>query len=66
VTHQIFMGVDVAKDWLDIYHASHGGNTDQQFASGSSFLRRPCAKEAAWAVFDASGGYDHQPLPLAG
>ena len=24
MTNQIFVGVDVAKDWLDIYHASHG------------------------------------------
>ena len=36
------------------------GDTDQQLARGSTFLRCPCAKEGAWVVFEASGGYDHQ------
>ena len=60
MTHQIFIGVDVAKDWLDIHHASHGATRiNNSSAAARSFAAR-CAKEAAWVVFEASGGYDHQ------
>ena len=60
MTHQIFIGVDVAKDWLDIHHASHGATRiNNSPAAARSFAAR-CAKEAAWVVFEASGGYDHQ------
>ena len=60
MTHQIFIGVDVAKDWLDIHHASHGATRiNNSPAAACSFAAR-CAKEAAWVVFEASGGYDHQ------
>jgi transposase len=60
VTQQIFIGVDVAKNWLDIHHPNRGatrvGNSP---AAARSFAAR-CAKEGAWVVFEASGGYDHQ------
>ena len=60
MTDQIFVGVDVAKDWLDIHHASHGATRiNNSPAAARSFAAR-CAKEAAWVVFEASGGYDHQ------
>jgi hypothetical protein len=60
VTDQIFVGVDVAKDWLDIHHASHGPiRINNSPLAARSFAAR-CAKEGAWVVFEASGGYDHQ------
>ena len=60
MTNQIFVGVDVAKDWLDIYHASHGATRiNNSPAAARSFAVR-CAKEGVWVVFEASGGYDHQ------
>jgi transposase len=60
MTDQIFVGVDVAKDWLDIHHASHGATRiNNSHAAARSFAAR-CAKEGAWVVFEASGGYDHQ------
>ena len=60
MTDQIFVGVDVAKDWLDIHHSSHGAaRINNSHAAVRSFAAR-CAKEGAWVVFEASGGYDHQ------
>ena len=60
MTEQVFIGVDVAKDWLDIHHASHGAiRINNSQAAARSFAAR-CAKEGAWVVFEASGGYDHQ------
>jgi transposase len=60
MTDQIFVGVDVAKDWLDIHHVSHGATRiNNSHAAVRSFAAR-CAKEGAWVVFEASGGYDHQ------
>lgn len=60
MTQQIFVGVDVAKDWLDIHHPSRGAmRVDNSPAAARSFAAR-CAKEGVWVVFEASGGYDHQ------
>ena len=60
MTQQVFVGVDVAKDWLDIHHPSRGATRiDNSTAASRSFAAR-CAKEGAWVVFEASGGYDHQ------
>lgn len=60
MTDQTFVGVDVAKAWLDIHHASHGATRiNNSHAAVRSFAAR-CAKEGAWVVFEASGGYDHQ------
>ena len=60
MTDEIFVGVDVAKDWLDIHHASQGATRiNNSHAAVRSFAAR-CAKEGAWVVFEASGGYDHQ------
>jgi transposase len=60
VTQQVFVGVDVAKDWLDIHHPGQAAaRIDNTLAATRSFAAR-CAKEGAWIVFEASGGYDHQ------
>lgn len=60
MTQQIFVGVDVAKDWLDTHHPSRGATRiDNSPAAARAFAAR-CAKEGAWVIFEASGGYDHQ------
>jgi transposase len=60
MTDQTFVGVDVAKDWLDIHHAGHGATRiNNSHAAVRSFAAR-YAKEGAWVVFEASRGYDHQ------
>jgi transposase len=60
VTQQLFVGVDVAKDWLDVHHPGRGARRiDNAPAAARAFAAR-CAKEGAWVVFEASGGYDHQ------
>ncbi|WP_235952555.1 hypothetical protein [Falsiroseomonas algicola] len=61
MTQQVYVGVDVAKDWLNIYHPGRGAaRIDNTPAAARSFAAR-CAKEGAWIVFEARGGYDHQP-----
>ena len=60
MTDQIFVGVDVAKDWLDIHHASHGPTRISNSPPAARSFAARCAKEGAWVVFEASGGYDHQ------
>ena len=60
MTDQIFVGVDVAKDWLDIHHASHGPTRINNSPPAARSFAARCAKEGAWVVFEASGGYDHQ------
>lgn len=58
MTQQVFIGVDVAKDWLDIYHPGHAARRiDNAPAVMRSFAAR-CAKEGSWVIFEASGGYD--------
>jgi transposase len=60
VTQQLFVGVDVAKDWLDVHHPGRGARRiDNAPAAARAFAAR-CAKEGAWVVFEASGGYGHQ------
>ena len=60
-----FIGVDVSMDWLDIHHScpDHRGGA-QQIANGgrelTAFARR-AAREGAWVIFEATGGYD-RPL----
>ena len=59
MTQQVFIGVDIAKDWLDIYHPGRGATRiNNSPAAARSFAAR-CAKEGVWVVFEASGGYDH-------
>ena len=58
----IFIGVDVSMDWLDIHHSCHdhrGG--ERRIANGgrelTAFARR-AARQGAWVIFEATGGYD--------
>lgn len=59
---EIFIGVDVSMDWLDIHHPCPGHRRGaQQIANGgrelTAFARR-AARAGAWVIFEATGGYD--------
>ena len=60
-----FIGVDVSKDGLDVYHLCPGHRgTAQQIANGGRELTvfaRRAARQGAWVIFEATGGYD-RPL----
>ncbi len=57
----IFIGVDVSMDWLDIHQPCRG---ERRIANGgralTAFARR-ASREGAWVIFEATGGYD-RPL----
>ena len=59
---EIFIGVDVSMDWLDIHHPCPGHRRGaQQIANGgrelTAFARR-AARAGAWVILEATGGYD--------
>ncbi|MRI55314.1 IS110 family transposase [Methylobacterium sp. DB1607] len=55
---QLFIGVDVAKDWLDVHHPLHGAKRIANTPAAARSFAASCAKQGAWLVFEASGGYD--------
>ncbi|MFN8830478.1 MAG: IS110 family transposase [Labrys sp. (in: a-proteobacteria)] len=55
---QTFIGVDVAKDWLDIHHPKRKPERIENTPKGAKAFARLSAKEGAWIIFEASGGYD--------
>ncbi len=58
MAEQLFIGVDVAKDWVDIHHP---GRKPSRIDSAPAALRAFAArrkKDGAWIIFEASGGYD--------
>ncbi|WIJ24049.1 IS110 family transposase [Devosia sp. RR2S18] len=55
---QIYIGVDVAKAWLDIYHPAHGARRIENTPAGIRSFASAVAREGAWVIFEASGGYD--------
>jgi transposase len=58
VTEQLFIGVDVAKDWIDIHHPGRKpSRIDSTPAALRAFAAR-CKKDSVWVIFEASGGYD--------
>lgn len=56
---EVFVGVDVAKDRLDIHHPQHGACRIENAPSALRAFAAACAKQGTWVVFEASGGYDH-------
>ena len=56
--HEVFVGVDVAKDWLDIHHPGHGERRIDNTPSAARTFAAGCARKGVWVVFEASGGYD--------
>ncbi|MFC7538226.1 transposase [Siccirubricoccus deserti] len=58
MTEQLFIGVDVAKDWIDIHHPGRKpSRIDSTPAALRAFAAR-CRKDGVWVIFEASGGYD--------
>jgi transposase len=55
---QIYIGVDVAKTWLDIYHPARGAKLSKTHRSAFEGFARAVAREGDWVIFEASGGYD--------
>lgn len=55
---QIYIGVDVAKAWLDIYHPARGAKRIENSPADVRSFSRAAAREGAWVIFEASGGYD--------
>lgn len=56
---EVYVGVDVAKDWLDIHHPHRGGRRIDNAPAALKAFSAACAKEGVWIIFEASGGYDH-------
>lgn len=55
---QIYIGVDVAKSWLDIYHPSRGAKRIENTPASVRSLARAAAREGSWVIFEVSGGND--------
>jgi transposase len=53
---QTFIGVDVAKDWLDIHYRDRKPYRIDNAAKETKAFARIGAKEGAWINFEASGG----------
>ena len=56
----IFIGVDVSKDWLDLYEPSRGGWRISNGGRALTVFARRAARIGAQVVFEASGGYDRK------
>lgn len=55
---EIFVGVDVAKDWLDIHHPARGALRIDNTPTATRRFAGEMAKAGGWVIFEASGGYD--------
>lgn len=55
---ELFIGVDVAKDWLDVHHPLRGAGRTADTAAAARSFAASCAKQGTWVVFEASGGYE--------
>jgi transposase len=55
---EVFVGVDVAKDWLDVHHPGRGARRIDNAPAAVRVFASACAEEGVWIVFEASGGYD--------
>jgi len=58
---QDFIGVDIAKDWIDVFHLATG-RCERIATTGPALARFARAARGALVVFEASGGYER---PLA-
>jgi transposase len=54
----IFIGVDVAKDWLDIHDPVGGPRRIENTPRSVRAFAQRSARQGAWIIFEASGGYD--------
>lgn len=55
---EVFVGVDVAKGWLDIHHPGRGAHRIENTPGAVRAFAAASAKTGLWVVFEASGGYD--------
>ena len=55
---ELFIGVDVAKDWLDVHHSRAGARRIDNTPGAARSFAKACIKDGAWVIFEASGGYD--------
>lgn len=55
---EVFIGVDVAKDWLDVYHPRRGMRRIDNAPAAVRAFAAASVREGAWIIFEASGGYD--------
>ena len=54
----IFIGVDVSKDWIDVFHPKRGNLQVRQSLRELENWVRSLHKSSALVVFEATGGYD--------
>lgn len=59
ILHQSYLGVDVAKDWIDVFDPV--SNTARRIATTARALKAFAARLSGIVVFEASGGYE-RPL----
>jgi transposase len=52
---EVFIGVDVAKDWLDVHHPGRVALRLANTAIGLRAFATACAKEQLWINLKASG-----------
>jgi transposase len=55
---EVFVGVDVAKDWLDVHHPGRGARRIENTPTAVRAFAVSSAKAGLWIIFEASGGYD--------
>ena len=55
----LFIGVDVAKDWLDIHHPNQKPDRITNTPTAIRQFVISCRRDGAWVIFEATGGYDH-------
>lgn len=56
--HQLYLGVDVAKDRLDVFHPQRGASQIDNTAATIRTFVRTARCEGLGVVFEATGGYD--------
>ncbi|OYU18248.1 MAG: IS110 family transposase [Rhodobacteraceae bacterium PARR1] len=56
--HQLYLGVDVSKDRLDVFHPSLGASQIVNEAKAIRALVRTARRDGFWVIFEATGGYD--------
>ena len=58
MVQDLFVGVDIAKNWLDISHPNRRPSRIANTPEAARELARSCFHEGAWVIFEATGGYD--------
>lgn len=62
--HDLIIGVDVSKDWIDAFDQEKGGRRLKTTPGSLSAFARQAVRRNAFVVFEATGGYD-APLRAA-